>query len=437
MLTSFFKTASQKKAVLNPKKSLLVTSERRDSLNPPSKKTPVYNPDLSPMPLSTKTPAILRRASKNTNRLVIGSTETNTDLLYLAKTPIPSRALLLHTRQRTYLAVPRLEFERVKKSAPNNIRVLCTDDVSPSPEPLETTALRLLQRLRIRSVTIQHDAPAMVYLTLANAHVRVGLARHLFPERSKKNREEIAAMRHAGKAARQAIQNATRTIANAKIRRGVLQLKGSTLTSEDIKRNIRSTLFSLGCYATSIIVSCGSDTSHPHHEGSGPLKPNEPIIIDVYPRHSKTKYWADTTRTVVYGTPSPQLVAMHRAVLRAYQQGVAMLKPGTPTRAIDAAVRTVLEQEGFATSKTQGFIHSTGHGVGLDLHEAPFISPRSNERLSEGNVVTVEPGLYYHASGGVRIENTFLVTKNGAVNLTNTPTTLQRLPGNTLASKTF
>jgi Xaa-Pro aminopeptidase len=162
----------------------------------------------------------------------------------------------------------------------------------------------------------------------------------------------------------------------------------------------------------------------PHHGGEGPIYADKPVVIDIFPRSQASGYFGDMTRTVVRGEPSPVLVKMYDTVLRGQKLAIGMVKAGVRVKDIHSAVVDYFRSRGFETAmidgKMQGFIHSTGHGLGLEIHEPPRIS-LGDEVLEAGNVVTVEPGLYYEKTGGVRIEDVVVVEKNGCTNLTRYP----------------
>jgi Xaa-Pro aminopeptidase len=186
---------------------------------------------------------------------------------------------------------------------------------------------------------------------------------------------------------------------------------------------IEITLLSQGCEAPDIIIACGKGSSDPHWQGEGELLADEPIVIDMVPRSKKERYYSDMTRTVVRGTPSDELKDMYSAVLDSQVAAINKIKAGVSGSEIHNVVCDVLEERGYETARgkngevTEGFIHSTGHGVGLDIHEGPNLS-ESGRELKAGCVVTVEPGLYYKNIGGVRIEDVVVVTQGGCKNLT-------------------
>jgi len=150
--------------------------------------------------------------------------------------------------------------------------------------------------------------------------------------------------------------------------------------------------------------------------------------MDIFPRDSKSRYFADFTRTVVRGKASKKLRAMYKAVDEGQKIGFKMIRAGVDGGKVHAAIHSRFKELGFHTGikngRMQGFFHGTGHGLGLDIHEAPRVSPGRNI-LKTGHVVTVEPGLYYEGIGGVRLEDVVVVTKTGCRNLTKFPKYLE------------
>jgi Xaa-Pro aminopeptidase len=245
-----------------------------------------------------------------------------------------------------------------------------------------------------------------------------------YPERAIKSPEEVQHILQTMRATEEAIGRAVEVIRASDIHQGQLYHEGRVLTSEFIKKLINVKLMENDCIAQHTIVACGDDACDPHNEGSGPFRAHEPIVMDVFPKSSKTGYYADITRTVVKGKPSDALRRVYDTVLQGQELGLQMVKAGISGKAIHTAIQDLFEQAGYHTGvineRVQGFFHGTGHGVGLEIHEPPRIS-RIDDTLQPGHVVTVEPGLYYLGIGGVRIEDTVLVTSDGYENLTTFP----------------
>ncbi|WP_380676844.1 M24 family metallopeptidase [Salinigranum sp. GCM10025319] len=244
--------------------------------------------------------------------------------------------------------------------------------------------------------------------------------------RATKTVEEVDHVREAQRANEAAMAAAERLIREATVgSEGTLRWDDAVLTSERVKEEIEVTLLRQGCALDETIVACGADAADPHDRGSGPLQANEAIIVDIFPRSKATKYHADMTRTFCKGEASDELRRRFDVTDEAREAALAALEPGVTGGEVHDAVCDVYEEAGYPTLRSDpetevGFIHSTGHGVGLDVHERPRVSPDGGE-LKPGHVVTIEPGLYDPSVGGVRIEDLAVVTDDGYENLTDYP----------------
>ncbi len=234
--------------------------------------------------------------------------------------------------------------------------------------------------------------------------------------RAKKTPEEIRLMQEVQKKTEHAMDMGISLIRHATIRKGLLYHNGAPLTSELVRIAMHKHLMDEGCRAVETIISCGEDTAFPHIIGSGPLKPHVPIVIDMFPRDETTGYYADMTRTVSKGKPDPKIAEMYEAVREAQQIGISHIKAGVAGAEAHQAVVDYFKSRGYE-SDTRGFIHNLGHGVGLQVHELPTVGP-SGTALEAGCVVTVEPGLYYPGTGGVRLENMGEVSTRGFADFT-------------------
>jgi Xaa-Pro aminopeptidase len=170
------------------------------------------------------------------------------------------------------------------------------------------------------------------------------------------------------------------------------------------------------------IVAGGVQACDPHGRGHGQLFARQPIVIDIFPRSIRTGYFGDITRTVVRGRASEAVRRQYDAVHRGQEVAFGLLRDGAKAAEVHRAVERHFVQAGFRTKRVggrhTGFFHGTGHGIGLELHEPPRISAASLATLKTGHVVTVEPGLYYPETGGVRLEDVALVANGAPVNLT-------------------
>jgi len=246
--------------------------------------------------------------------------------------------------------------------------------------------------------------------------------------RAVKTEAELEYVRRAQRANERAMAAAESLIESASVVEGILHRDGDPLTSEAVRREIELTLVRDGCALDETIVACGADAADPHNRGSGPLRADEPIVVDIFPRDTETRYHADMTRTFVKGEPTDTLREWFDLTDEARKAALDAVEPGVTGAAVHGAVCDVYEAAGLPTLRADpdaetGFIHSTGHGVGLDVHELPRIAPDGPE-LEPGNVVTIEPGLYDPDVGGVRIEDLIVVTEEGYENLTEYPVEL-------------
>ncbi len=186
----------------------------------------------------------------------------------------------------------------------------------------------------------------------------------------------------------------------------------------DVAADLEREMKTLGAEDTSFrpIVASGPRASLPHAVPTREtIGRSDGVVIDFGAR--RRGYCSDETVTLLPSSPSPLLRRMFDATRRAQEAGLRSIRPGVPCRDVDARVRESLDRSGFL----KYFVHSTGHGVGLDIHERPSLSVRSKDRLAEGMVVTVEPGVYLPGVGGVRIEDTVRVGAVRAERITYLP----------------
>ncbi|SNZ13254.1 Xaa-Pro aminopeptidase [Natronoarchaeum philippinense] len=240
--------------------------------------------------------------------------------------------------------------------------------------------------------------------------------------RSVKTDEEIDHVRTAQRANEAALARAEELIADADARDGVLYRGDEPLTSEFVTQEIEIELLRNGCALDETIVAGGADAADPHDRGSGPLPADEPIVVDIFPRDKETNYHADMTRTFLRGEPTDEVRERYDVTLDAQEAALDAIEAGVTGRAVHDAVCDVYEDAGYPTLRSDpstetGYIHGTGHGVGLDVHELPTLNP-TGEELQAGQIVTVEPGLYDPDVGGIRIEDIVVVTEDGHENLT-------------------
>lgn len=318
------------------------------------------------------------------------------------------------------LVVPMLEYGRAKVEARKSKVFLPEEILVPPGERrrLASIALYLLKFRKIKQIQVPTFFPAGIARELEKNGISIDIITGpIYPERAIKDSSEVRKITEAQSAAVNAMKAAIRLIREASVHRNrTLVWKKSALTSERVREIIDIELLKSGCTARDTIVAGGRQATDPHDRGSGPLKAGEAIVIDIFPQHKQHHYWGDITRTVCKGTPSPALARMYQTVLKAQKMALDNIKAGVKGSDIHDMISAFFDGQGYPTTVkngvVRGFFHGTGHGVGLDIHESPSISLAPVE-LSVGNVVTVEPGLYDPDIGGIRIEDTVLVTRAG------------------------
>ena len=283
-------------------------------------------------------------------------------------------------------------------------------------------AAQLLRERGIGDARVSPRMPAVHLEDLRAGAIDAQVDRKLFlAERRRKTEREAAAIQAAQAAAELAVVEVVRGLAEAEIRDGTLWSNGDPVTSEKLYARAQLLLGEHGFTCPDMIIAGSPDSALPHYRGTGPIRANAPVIIDIFPTGRASHYHGDITRTVVVGEISEDVRRMHAAVLQALDAGIESITAGVPGQEPHHTVCQVLVDRGYATT-TPGYEgkegaarlnHSTGHGVGLEVHEEPSLRHGVSEPLEEGDVVTVEPALYLLGLGGVRIEDAGMVTAHG------------------------
>ena len=347
-------------------------------------------------------------------------TEAN-EVFYLTGFRAPDPFLCFHIQKRVVLIVSDMELGRALREKKPGVHVLTPQEVLKSKIGQAGTLaciVEILEREQVEEVQVSEWFPAGLYAALVEKgkKTEIGPSR-VHQRRRKKNAEEVACMRGSQRAAVAAMRAAIAYIKGAHVRSDkVLLVDEKPLRSEDVRVLIQQRLMDFNCSGDEIIVAGGEQATDPHERGSGVLRAGESIILDIFPRHNGHGYWGDITRTICRGPAPDALRKMYKAVYSAQREALGAVRAGARADRIHAQVVAAFEAAGYKTAREQGkpagFIHGTGHGVGLDIHEAPRVSLQ-RETLRVGDVITIEPGLYYPGIGGVRIEDTVLVEKKG------------------------
>jgi Xaa-Pro aminopeptidase len=245
-----------------------------------------------------------------------------------------------------------------------------------------------------------------------------------------KTAAELAGIRRAQRAAEAGMDAAATLIRGAEPRDRLLHHDGQPLTAETVRAAVRAACAAAGAPAPPDIMVVSAHSSGGHDPGSGPLPADLPVTVDVWPRDEASGCWADMTRTFVGGRVTDEVAVLRDVVREALEAARAAARPGVTGRAVYDAAAEVVERAGHPTQRTRregetltrGFYFSLGHGVGLEVHEAPLLGLAGHDPLVAGDVVAIEPGIEgLDGIGGVRYEDLLLITESGCETLTDYP----------------
>lgn len=358
--------------------------------------------------------------------LLYADTATSTDQLYFSRVSVHDPFIAFGTGRRRITVQSALELGRVKKAR-------TFDEVLPletwrakaaqrhprgKPGPAEIIAT-LARAYRVPGFRVPDDFPVGLFLKLRKLGVRLETANGpLFPERECKTPAEAAAIREGNRLSSLGFTVCEQILRASRIRGRSLVYQGKPLTSERLRFAIDSAILAEGGRADDTIVAGGDQACDPHERGHGPLRPNELIIVDIFPRVVATGYFGDMTRTYLKGRASDAQRRLCGTVRSAHQTALDAVRAEIDGRAVHQLVVDTFTAAGYETKHGKngsvGFFHGTGHGLGLAVHEMPRLSGLVSMKLKAGAVVTVEPGLYYPGLGGCRVEDVVQVTTAGA-----------------------
>ena len=374
--------------------------------------------------------------------LLFGDTERSASLRHEIPVPIIDPLLFAEVDGRKYILTTRLESERVKEALPDaelldyfalGYKELVAGGMSIAEASREVEA-RAVKELGLKEAIVAGDFPLAlgdrlrmdgVTLTVDDAAVEL--------RRRAKSAAELDGIRVAQRAAEAGMAAASallaRSVPNAD---GRLELDGKVLLAEDVRAALREACAEHGAPCPPDVIVASVWNGYGHEPGSGPLPAGLPIHVDIWPRHEESACWADMARTFVVGDPDPEhadrLAEMIDLVRRAHEQALAAVRPGIKGRELFDATCDLFESAGYLTQRTtekedeiDGFQHSLGHGVGLEVHEAPPLGLAGHDPLVVGDVLAIEPGLWDSRIGGVTFEDLVLVTEDGSEVLTQFP----------------
>src|SRR5688500_4464510 len=292
---------------------------------------------------------------------------------------------------------------------------------------------RLLESRGLRRVAVGPYFPLGMAERLRGLGIELVADRALSARRRAKRPAEIVALEATQGAFEDAWAQGVAALQRTTVRSDeTLELDGEPFTAERLRAIVESRLLELGCVSEGAIIAPGKQAADPHMIVTGPLRAGEAIVMDIFPQHKATRYFADMTRTVSKGEPPAEIAKMYEITKRAQDAGIEALRPGVTGREVHELVEDIIWEAGYDTLRPgqqrsknggapRGFIHGTGHGVGLEIHEMPTVGRSGTKPLAPGDVVTVEPGIYLPELGGVRLEVMLVITETGARNLTRAP----------------
>lgn len=275
---------------------------------------------------------------------------------------------------------------------------------------------------------VPDDFPASIYAEISGSIPVAFDASFFEQQRAIKTEAEIAEIRKACTLTANTLREAVRILRESTVEDGILYFEDEILTSERLRTMTEIYCLQHGGVTEGTIIACGKDGAYPHCVGSGALRAGELTVIDIFPYLKTSHFYGDMTRTVVKGRATTEQKNIYQAVLDCQTALLEQLRPGVLTSDLMTFALRFFEARGYGLKRTEngyeGFIHSVGHGIGLDIHEYPSVGSKPIA-LKSGMVITIEPGLYFHNLGGVRIEDDVLITEDGCEVLTSCDKTLE------------
>jgi len=373
--------------------------------------------------------------------LLFGDTYRFPDIYHSIRFLAPDPQIVLEQDGEIILLTNALEEGRARKQSRatkiENIDAYGARELNATMSPIGDATATLIERFLTahgaKRISVPQSFPVALADRLRANGIDLGVVEGLEQRRRAKRPDEIEALEATQRATEEAWQLGVDAIARSDVRGdGTLGLDGAPLTVERVRSIVEAALLERGCLAESTVIAPGTQSVDPHMIGTGPLRAHEAVVMDIFPQHKETRYFADMTRTVSKGVPPPEIVRMYEVVMQAQDAGIKALRPGITGREVHELVEDIIFAAGYDTLRagqkhdpkdpvTRGFIHGTGHGVGLEIHEAPSVGRSGTSPLAIGDVVTVEPGVYDPDIGGVRLEDMLVITADGSRNLTRAP----------------
>jgi Xaa-Pro aminopeptidase len=357
-----------------------------------------------------------------TARLLYGASKADANLLYVSKVFVPDAFLILETEDGWLGLLSPLEIGRVRRDSALD-RVESLDEWSrrakdrygeESGTSMGRVARLLAEDSRLDGFVIPENFPAGLALEVQEAGLGLVVQPDpFFPERARKTAEEVRAIAAGCQCAACGFKRVEEILREATVKDGLIHWNGEALHAERVHEEIQIACLRAGGLAEDPIVAGGDQACDPHERGHGPIPAHRPIIVDIFPRMHAHGYWGDMTRTYVKGEPAKGVPELIETVKEAHERALGLVQSGVNSSKPYQQTREFFTEAGYVTEEVAGtptgFFHGLGHGLGLDIHEFPGMGSRHGGTLEAGQVVTVEPGLYYPGLGGCRWEDVVLV----------------------------
>jgi Xaa-Pro aminopeptidase len=369
--------------------------------------------------------------------LIYGDTLRSPAMRHEVPLGIGDPFLYLETNGRRVVVTNALEDDRIAEAAPDLERLLADelglDELIAKGLQREVVYrevfARAVDRVGIQAAVVPPEFPLALADRLREAGVELTPDDGEFEtRRRRKSAAEMEGIRRATEAGLAGLAECARALREASIDGDQLRSDGELLTSEIVRARVREVCARAGAPAPDdiIVAPMRPGDAVGHESGSGPLPAHAPICIDLWPQDEESGCWSDMTRTFVRGDVSDAIAQLHTLVLDAHERACAAVRPGVPGVEIYGVACDVFEAAGHPTQRTKapgetlrhGFYFGLGHGVGLEVHEAPALGRTGREPLIAGDVIAVEPGTVDPKDGGMRVEDLLVVTEDGYENLT-------------------
>jgi Xaa-Pro aminopeptidase len=357
--------------------------------------------------------------------LIYGDTIRSADLRHAVPVAIGDAFLYAERDGRRYVFISTIEASRIREAVDVEVvppEELGVDDLIAQKIPPRQARLDLLARacasIDLKAAVTPDAFPVAAADRLRAEGIELWPDQPVFDDRRRaKNEAELAGIRRA-QAATEEVMGAIRDALH----------RGGEVTSEQLRAEGRAAISGQDLSVEYAIVAHGPQAASVHDTGSGPVGRDEAVVVDLGVRDGASGCWSDMTRTFCTGTPPPEIVEYHRICREVLDRVVSEIAPGVSGEHVYQLADGMIADAGYPTLLTKepgkpledGFFHSLGHGVGLEIHEAPSLG-RRGEPLVEGDVLAVEPGIYRRGLGGCRLEDLVRVTAEGCEVLTKFP----------------